>query len=73
MNSQKHDVGNEGAKPRDHTQPRRVYWKHAHRDWRVWSIAVLLIALILVYVMSDSLALQPGNPQAQPMPATDAP
>ncbi len=73
MKLHKHNVGNEGAKPRDHTQPHRPYWKQAHRDWRVWGIAMLLIALILVYVMSDSLALRPGNPEAQPMPAMDGP
>jgi hypothetical protein len=32
-----------------------------------------MIALILAYVMMDSLALRPGNPEAQPMPAMDGP
>jgi hypothetical protein len=72
MKLHKHDVGNEGAKPRDHTQPPRRFWKHAHRDWRVWGIAVLMIVLILAYVMMDSLALIPGNPVRQPMPEMGA-
>jgi hypothetical protein len=65
----KHDVGNEGAKPRD--QARSRSWK-PHRDWRVW-IAALLIALVVGYVLMDSLALIPGNRVTQPMPEAIAP
>lgn len=71
MKVHKHDVGNEGAKPRHHEQPRTHSWK-PHRDWRAW-IAVLLIVLILGYVLTDSLAFRPGEPVTQPMPAMDAP
>ena len=67
MKLHKHDAGNEGAKQRDHARPPRHFWKHTHRDWRVW-ITVLLIALMLGYVLMDSLALTPGNPVAEPMP-----
>ena len=71
MKLHKHDVGNEGAKPRDHTQPRSSSWK-PHRDWRVW-IAVLLIVMVLGYVLTDSLAITPGNEVTQPMPEMAAP
>jgi hypothetical protein len=71
MKQHKHNVGNEGAKPRDHTKPRSHTWQ-PHRDWRVWT-AVLMIALILGYVLMDSLALIPGNRATQPMPEMGGP
>ena len=65
----KHDVESEGAKGRDHEPPRRDFWKHAHRDWRVWIVVVLMLAMILVYVMTDSLSLRPGKRAIQSTPA----
>jgi hypothetical protein len=70
MKIHKRDTGNESAKPREHSQPRSHSWK-PHRDWRVW-IAVLLIALVIGYVLLDSLALIPGNRVTQPMPEMGA-
>ena len=70
MKHHKHNVGNEGAKHQDHSQLRSHAWK-PHRDWRVWT-AVLMIALILGYVLMDSLALIPGNGVTQPMPEMGA-
>ncbi len=37
------------------TRPERT--GSAHRDWRAWTIAMVLLALMLLYVMTDSLAL----------------
>jgi hypothetical protein len=73
MSANKHDVESEGAKPRDHAEMRHHFWKHAHRDWRVWIAVMLMLALILVYVMTDSLSLRPGARATQPMPAANAP
>ncbi len=64
----KHTIESEGAKPRDHAHLRHLFWKHAHRDWRVWVAVLLMLALILVYVMSDNLSLRPGKRAAQPTP-----
>jgi hypothetical protein len=64
-----HDVESKGAKARDHEPPRRDFWKHAHRDWRVWMAVVLMLAMILVYVMTDSLSLRLGRRPTQPLPA----
>ncbi len=66
MSAHKHDIESIGAKPRDHAHPRHHFWKRAHRDWRVWCAAVLMIALILVYVMSDNLSLRAGKHVSQP-------
>ena len=68
-----HDAEHEGAKARDHVRPRHHFLKHAHRDWRVWTAVMLTLALILAYVFTVDLSLQPGNPPAQPTPALPAP
>ena len=73
MSGNKHDVESEGSKPRDHEHPRQHIWKQAHRDWRVWLAAVLMLALILVYVFTDSLSLRPGKGAKPPTPAANAP
>ena len=73
MTKNKHESESEGAKPRDHTHTRYRYLKHAHRDWRIWLVAALMIALIVVYVLTEDLSLRPGNTTSQPMPADYAP
>ena len=36
MSTKSNDAESEGAKARDHAHSRHHFWKHAHRDWRVW-------------------------------------
>jgi hypothetical protein len=43
------------------------YWKRAHRDWRIWVGVVLMLAAMIVYVMSDDLALRPRIQSQQPL------
>jgi hypothetical protein len=71
MNAHQHDVESKGAKPRDHAHLRRHNWKHAHRDWRVWIVVVLMVVLVLVYVMTDNLSIRPGEPAVQQTPAAN--
>jgi hypothetical protein len=71
MKIHKHNVGNEGAKPKEHSRPLNKSWQ-PHRDWRVWA-AILMIAVMLGYVLTDSEALVPGEPASQPMPEMGAP
>jgi uncharacterized integral membrane protein len=73
MSAHKHDVESEGANPRDHMHVRHHFLKHAHRDWRVWIAVGLMLALILVYVVSNSLSLRPGKRATQPTPEAIAP
>ncbi|HMB95674.1 MAG TPA: hypothetical protein VKK61_06510 [Tepidisphaeraceae bacterium] len=73
MSANKNNVESEGAKPRDHAHPRHHFWKHAHTDWRVWTAVILMLAMILVYVLTDSLSLRPGKIANQPTPAANAP
>ena len=63
------DIESDGSNPRDHVHPRHHFLKHAHRDWRVWIAVVVMLAMILVYVFTNNLSLQPGMPAAvQPTP-----
>jgi hypothetical protein len=73
MSGTKHDVESEGSKPRDHAHPRHHFWKHAHRDWRVWTAVVLMLALMLVYVTTNSLSLRPGKSAVPPTPEANVP
>jgi hypothetical protein len=73
MSTEKHDVESEGAKSRDHVHARHHFWKHAHRDWRVWIAVILMLVAIGVYVMTDSLSLRPGKRAVQPTPEANAP
>jgi hypothetical protein len=73
MGNHMRDLESEGAKPRDHVHPRQHGWRHAHRDWRVWLAVMLMLALIMVYVLTNSLSLRPGRRPGQPVPAANAP
>jgi len=46
------------------------YWKRMHRDWRFWAGAVLMIAALAIYVLSEDLAWVPRGQPRQPLPAT---
>jgi hypothetical protein len=72
MSTNKHGSQSVGSKPRDHEKSRKLSLRHAHKDWRVWIVALVLIALVLVYVMSNNLSMRPGKPVRQPMPAMGA-
>jgi hypothetical protein len=73
MSANTHDVESKGSKPRDHAHPRRPFWRHAHRDWRVWIVVLLMLVLVFVYVLTDNLSLRPGKRPTQPTPAINAP
>jgi len=68
MSDNRHGIENEGAKPRDHSHPRHHFWKHAHRDWRFWTVVMLMLAMMGVYVLTDNLSLRPGKPPIQQTP-----
>ena len=40
-----------------------------HRDWRVWTGVVLMLAAMGIYLMSLDEALQPSGPPVKSMPA----
>jgi len=73
MGTGKHDGQNEGSNPRDHTPPPVHFLKRAHRDWRVWLVVILMLAMMLVYLVTNGFSLRPGQRASQPMPEATAP
>lgn len=47
------------------------FWKRAHKDWRVWTGAILMLAAMAVYVLSDDFSIVPAEdaPTADEYPA----
>jgi len=57
-----HEVPGRSAAHHEHPP----YWKHAHRDWRFWVAVFFVFGALIVYVMSDDLALVPrSHPRQQ--------
>lgn len=73
MSAKHHGNESVGSNPRDHARLPRHFLANAHKDWRVWVGAVLLLAGILIYVMTDNLSLRPGKPAGQPVPIANTP
>jgi len=48
-------------------QARRPYWTRAHHDWKFWVALFLMLAAMIIYVMSDDLALRPHRQAQQPL------
>jgi hypothetical protein len=71
MTARKHDVENKGAKQRNQVVTRPHFWHNARRDWHVWIAAVLMIAPMLVYVLTDNLSMRPGQVTSEPIPAAN--
>jgi hypothetical protein len=38
-----------------------------HRDWRFWIAVFAMLAAMIIYVMSDDLALRPRSQPQQPL------
>ena len=73
MSPDKHTAENQGTKLRAHDHTKPPYWKRAHRDWRVWVVVVLMVALVFVYVITDNLSIKPGQRVSDPIPAANVP
>ncbi len=68
-----HDSESHGAKPRDHAHPRQHFIRRAHRDWRVWVVVGLMVAMVFVYILTANLSLRPGKSAVPPTPAVGGP
>ncbi len=56
-----------------HNKPDGFKWRNAHRDWRVWGVVVVMVALMVVYVMTSNLSLVPGQPRRASTPEATIP
>ncbi len=72
-NGAMHDTESQGSKERDHVHPRHHFVRRAHRDWRVWVVVLLMVALVLAYVFSNNLSLRPGRQAVPQTPAIGGP
>jgi hypothetical protein len=71
MNEIKHNHRQHGGPDSDSVpHGHRLYWKRAHRDWRFWGAMFLMLAVIIIYVMSDNLAWRPRSQPQQPHSGT---
>ena len=68
MNETTHSQHRHGGPGRDSVHhDHRPYWKRAHHDWRFWVAVFLMFAAMIIYVMSDDLALRPRIQSQQPL------
>jgi hypothetical protein len=68
MNETKHSHHrHEGPDGDSVHQGHRPYWKRAHHDWKFWVALFLMLAAMIIYVMSDDLALRPHRQAQQPL------
>lgn len=65
---QSHHV-HEGSPTDNDQKGHRPFWKRAHRDWRSWIVAGLMILAMTYYVMSDDFAMRfhGRSPQSVPI------
>ena len=69
MSESKHSHPKHDELNPDSVEQRQLpYWKRAHRDWRFWIALILMFAAIIIYVMSDNLALLPCRPPHRDLP-----
>ena len=57
-----------GAHAAEHP-PHGPYWKRMHHSLFFWIAFVFLLAAMIVYVMTNNLALRPGKKTGDPVPA----
>jgi len=42
------------------------YWRHAHRDWRIWFGVVVMLTAMIIYLMTGDLSWGPHIHPPQP-------
>jgi hypothetical protein len=67
MSAMKHEEHQHGDPNGGGVDGGRPYWTRAHRDWRVWVGVVLMLVCMIIYLMTDDLALGPHPQTRQPI------
>jgi hypothetical protein len=58
VNDRKHEHHGHGIPDGEHIpHTPGPYWKRAHKDWRLWVALFFCLAAIIIYVMTDDLAI----------------
>jgi len=54
-------------------QGHSIYWRRAHRDWRMWLMAIMMLAAMAIYLMTGGFSwrinMQPHLSQPISVPA----
>jgi len=69
MSATKHDREQDAAPHPSGNPPRRPYWQRAHRDPFFWIAAIVMLAAMVIYVMTNNLSQPFGGPPRPAMPA----
>jgi hypothetical protein len=40
-----------------------------HKDWRAWTVVLIMVAAMAVYILSFDESIEPGEPEQQEVPA----
>jgi hypothetical protein len=52
---------------------RPIWWRRAHRDWRLWIVVGLMLLAMVVYLMTmDEAVPEAGSPNGPALPAAPA-
>ncbi len=49
------DLTSKNPRLQDPNHVHHPYWRHVHRDWRVWVGVILMLAIMLLYVRRGAL------------------
>jgi hypothetical protein len=53
----------------DHGHPQHKSGGGLHKDWRMWTVVLLMVAAMAVYILSFDESLEPGEPEQREVPA----
>lgn len=53
----------------DHNHPQHTGGRGLHKDWRAWTVVLIMVAAMAVYVLSFDESIEPGEPEQQEVPA----
>jgi hypothetical protein len=53
----------------DHSHPQHKQGGGLHKDWRAWTVVVLMLAAMAAYILSVDESVEPGEPDQAQVPA----
>lgn len=53
----------------DHSHPQPKGDGGLHKDWRAWTVVLIMVAAMAVYILSFDESIEPGQPEQQEVPA----
>ena len=53
----------------DHSHPQHKQGGGLHKDWRAWTVVILMLAAMAGYILSVDESIEPGEPDQAQVPA----